>query len=212
MVNKHQSAPSASQPPLWCSTGKHHSDSRAGRDSEPGWALRGDIEWRCIPHQTGTCLQPSAPLGRRAEDPESRGSSMQSTACKEMRCGTLIYGGSPSSWSSSLGMLSSCRWICVSVWLGCGMVASARHRRHDHECRTSPGTTQPSGGPSITLSLLRSSSLDGQSQTQHKFLTWGERRKRNFDVTQSRHHPKGHGDTAPEVGQQWGPPPSGMEK
>lgn len=79
--------------------------------------------------------------------------------------------GSPSSWSSSLGMLSSCRWICVSVWLGCGMVASARHRRHDHECRTSPGTTQPSGGPSVTLSLLRSSSLDGQSQTQHKFLT-----------------------------------------
>lgn len=120
--------------------------------------------------------------------------------------------GSPSSWSSSLGMLSSCRWICVSVWLGCGMVASARHRRHDHECRTSPGTTQPSGGPSVTLSLLRSSALDGQSQTQHKFLTWGERRKRNFDVTQSRHHPKGHGDTAPEVGQQWGPPPSGMER
>lgn len=102
---------------------------------------------------------------------ESRGSSMQSMACKEMRCGTLIYGGSPSSWSSNLGMLSSCRWICVSVWLGCGMVASARHRRHDHECRTSPGTTQPSGGPSVTLSLLRSSSLDGQSQTQHKFLT-----------------------------------------
>lgn len=58
---------------------------------------------------------------QRAEDP------VQSMACEGIQRGTLIYGGSPSSWSPSLGMLSSCRWTRVSVWLGCRMVASAQH-------------------------------------------------------------------------------------